>query len=195
VQLTKRDVVGAAIVILDEYGLGDLTMRRLATSLNVAAGALYWHFPNKQALLGAVADRILEPVTEPGAGPWDEQLAQVAHAVRDALLAHRDAAEIVSAAFASRLTTSNVPVLWARSLRAGGISAADAELAATALLYYVLGHTIDEQSRIQMDSSGALEESASPLFETPTATDRFNFGLNLFIAGARQLTWSGERHQ
>jgi AcrR family transcriptional regulator len=187
VQLTKRDVVGAAIAILDEYGLGDLTMRRLATSLNVAAGALYWHFPNKQALLAAVADRILEPVSAPSEGAWDEQLTEIATTVRDALLAHRDAAEIVSAAFASRMTTSTVVALFTRSLRAGGISEHDAELAATSLLYYVLGHTIDEQSRIQMDSSGALADSASPLFESPTATDRFTFGLSLFIAGARAM--------
>lgn len=184
--MTKRDVVGAAIVILDEYGLGDLTMRRLATSLNVAAGALYWHFPNKQALLGAVADRILESVSVPAEGTWEQRLVAVANGVRDALLAHRDAAEIVSAAFASRHTISKVPAYFAESLRAGGIPAADAELAASALLYCVLGHTIDEQSRIQMDSSGALPESASPLFESPTATDRFEFGLELFIAGARR---------
>ena len=60
-QLHKRDVVDAATAILDEYGIADLTMRRLARELKVTPGALYWHFANKQHLLGAVADRILEP--------------------------------------------------------------------------------------------------------------------------------------
>ena len=60
-QLHKRDVVEAATAILDNYGIADLTMRRLARELNVSPGALYWHFANKQQLLGAVADRILEP--------------------------------------------------------------------------------------------------------------------------------------
>ncbi len=61
-QLHKRDVVEAATAILDNYGIADLTMRRLGRELNVSPGALYWHFANKQQLLGAIADRILEPV-------------------------------------------------------------------------------------------------------------------------------------
>ena len=34
------------------YGIADLTMRRLARELDVTPGALYWHFANKQQLLG-----------------------------------------------------------------------------------------------------------------------------------------------
>lgn len=69
-QLRRGDVLDGAMAILDEFGLPDLTMRRLATALGVQPGALYWHFPNKQTLLGALADKILEdvdaPVTAPG---------------------------------------------------------------------------------------------------------------------------------
>jgi AcrR family transcriptional regulator len=36
---------------------GDISMRKLADELGVSATALYHHFANKQALLGAVADR------------------------------------------------------------------------------------------------------------------------------------------
>jgi AcrR family transcriptional regulator len=61
VQLHKRDVVEAATAILDNYGIADLTMRRLGRELNVSPGALYWHFANKQQLLGAIADRGLRP--------------------------------------------------------------------------------------------------------------------------------------
>ena len=35
VQLRKTDVIDAAVAILDQYGLADLTMRRLAGSLQV----------------------------------------------------------------------------------------------------------------------------------------------------------------
>ena len=59
-QLHKRDLVAKATEVLDNYGIADLTMRRLARELDVSPGALYWHFANKQELLGAVADRILE---------------------------------------------------------------------------------------------------------------------------------------
>ena len=63
-QLHKRDVVDMATSLLDNYGIADLSMRRLARELNVSPGALYWHFANKQQLLGAVADRILQPLGE-----------------------------------------------------------------------------------------------------------------------------------
>jgi len=46
-------------LLLDELGLPDLTMRRLASTLEVQPSALYWHFPNKQALLASVADQII----------------------------------------------------------------------------------------------------------------------------------------
>ena len=37
--LTKADVVRAGVEILDTYGLGDLSMRRLAERLGVKAGS------------------------------------------------------------------------------------------------------------------------------------------------------------
>ncbi|HXD25481.1 MAG TPA: helix-turn-helix domain-containing protein, partial [Propionibacteriaceae bacterium] len=75
-QLHKRDVVDAATALLDSYGIADLTMRRLARELKVSPGALYWHFPNKQALLGAVADRILHPVDDVP-GDWRDRVEAV----------------------------------------------------------------------------------------------------------------------
>lgn len=90
-QLRRGDVLDGAMAILDEYGLGDLTMRKLATSLGVQPGALYWHFPNKQTLLGAMADRILDGVAAPPtASTWDGALSELAHRFRAALLAHRE---------------------------------------------------------------------------------------------------------
>ncbi|MEU4343719.1 TetR/AcrR family transcriptional regulator C-terminal domain-containing protein [Nocardia sp. NPDC023852] len=187
-QLHRADVIDGAIAILDRYGLADLTMRRLAGSLQVQPGALYWHFPNKQALLGAVADKILAPMEDPiVAEDWSEQVTELAHRLRDCLLAYRDGAELVSATYASRLTTSKGRERLVSITIRAGMPRAEAELTAFTLLYYVLGQTVDEQSRMQMDSVGALHDDASPLDETPDATARFDFGLQLFVAGVRHL--------
>ncbi|MFI6869654.1 TetR/AcrR family transcriptional regulator C-terminal domain-containing protein [Nocardia sp. NPDC050406] len=187
-QLHRTDVVDGAIAILDQYGLADLTMRRLAGSLHVQPGALYWHFPNKQALLGAVADRILAPMDEPVDGDeWSAQMSELAHRLRTCLLAYRDGAELVSATYASRLTTSKGRERLASAAIRAGMTREEAELAAFTLLYYVLGQTVDEQARMQMDSVGALQEEHSPLYDTPDATARFDFGLQLFISGVRHL--------
>ncbi|QIS19168.1 TetR/AcrR family transcriptional regulator C-terminal domain-containing protein [Nocardia terpenica] len=193
-QLHRTDVIDGAVAILDQYGLADLTMRRLATSLNVQPGALYWHFPNKQALLGAVADRILAPMDEPvTAAEWSPQLDELAHRLRSCLLAYRDGAELVSSTYASRLTTSKARERLAGALIRGGMTREEADLAAYTLLYYVLGETVDEQSRMQMDSAGALPEESSPLYENTSATERFDFGLQLFLGGVRHLLGSRVR--
>ncbi|WP_036500482.1 MULTISPECIES: TetR family transcriptional regulator [Nocardia] len=193
-QLHRADVIDGAIAILDQYGLADLTMRRLATALHVQPGALYWHFPNKQALLGAVADRILTPMEEPvAAADWPGQISELAHRLRSCLLAYRDGAEVVSATYASRLTTSKGRERLASAMIRGGMTHEEADLAAYTLLYYVLGETVDEQSRMQMDSAGALAEEDSPLYENTSATERFDFGLQLFVGGVLHLLGSRVR--
>ncbi len=56
-----------------------------------------------------------------------------------------------------------------------------AELAARTLVYYVLGFTADEQSRLQWDSAGVLPDDQSVLTSDPNR--RFAFGLQLLIDG------------
>jgi TetR/AcrR family transcriptional regulator, tetracycline repressor protein len=178
VQLHKRDVVEAATTLLDNYGIADLTMRRLARELDVSPGALYWHFANKQQLLGAVADRIL------GGVPSATGVVDVCNRLRDALLSHTDGAELVSASFAAGQSEAMTGVL-ARLTEAAadaGVDSAHAELAARTVVYYVLGFTADEQSRLQWDAAGAeLPGEQSVLTEDPSA--RFAFGLHLLVDG------------
>ena len=67
------------MALLDTEGLDGLTMRKLGAALNVQAGALYRHYPSKEALLDAMAERLLEGVADPlPEGPWDQQLTVLA---------------------------------------------------------------------------------------------------------------------
>jgi TetR/AcrR family transcriptional regulator, tetracycline repressor protein len=183
VQLHKRDVVDAATKLLDNYGIADLTMRRLARELDVSPGALYWHFANKQQLLGAVADRILAAVDDVPAG-WRERVTGLCRQLRDALLSHTDGAELVSASFAAGRSEAMAQILarLGNAVTDAGVEPAHAELAARTVVYYVLGFTADEQSRLQWDAAGAeLPDGQSVLAEDPSA--RFAFGLRLLVDG------------
>lgn len=194
-QLRRADVLAGAITILDEYGLGDLTMRRLATSLGVQPGALYWHFPNKQTLLAAITDEMLGAVAAPvDATGWDGRLDVLAHRIRDALLAHRDGAELASASYAARLATNDARATLVTACADAGLPTDEAEFAADTLLFYILGQTMDEQSRMQMDSHGALTEDASPLYDNTSGTARFAYGLRLFVDGVRSRLTEHARH-
>lgn len=182
-QLHKRDVVDAATAILDDYGIADLTMRRLGRELNVSPGALYWHFANKQQLLGAIADRILEPVGDTPGG-WRDRVAGICGRLRDALLSHTDGAELVSASFAAGQSQAMTKIVAHLAEAAGdaGVENTHAELAARTVVYYVLGFTADEQSRLQWDAAGAdLPDEQSVLADD--AGGRFGFGLDLLVDG------------
>lgn len=64
--LSGPAVVEAAVRLAEAEGLEAVTIRRLAQQLGVTPTALYWHFSDKEALLGAVGDRL-----------WDEAAAML----------------------------------------------------------------------------------------------------------------------
>ncbi|CAO5244372.1 hypothetical protein FAGKG844_350042 [Frankia sp. AgKG'84/4] len=83
-------------------GLDGLTLRKLAARLGVQQPTLYWHLPNKAALLTAIAELILEQQFAEMAPPepderWQDWLLSLAEQLRGAPLAHPDGARIISA--------------------------------------------------------------------------------------------------
>jgi len=175
--LTRAAIVGAGLDILDRYGLADVSMRRVADALGVQAGALYYHVPNKQSLLAAVADEILADALAPGDHPsLDDWVTAWAHTLRRALLAHRDAAELVASTRALGLGAVDPCADGRERLAAGGIAEPAATMAA--LLHFVLGHVTQEQTAAQM---AALGLTPAP---EPTAADRdFAWGVGLVVRG------------
>lgn len=99
--LNRDRIVREALALLNEDGLDGVTLRRLASRLDVQAPTLYWHIRNKAELLAHLGDAILFPLkTLPDSTnvDWREWLLDAAVRFRAALLAHRDGARVVSAA-------------------------------------------------------------------------------------------------
>ena len=67
-RITREQILAAAMALLDQRGLPDLTMRKLAAELGIRPSALYWHFPDKQTLLARRGDRIFGSAPPPPAG-------------------------------------------------------------------------------------------------------------------------------
>ncbi|KHK96850.1 TetR family transcriptional regulator [Microbacterium mangrovi] len=175
----------AALRILDDDGLPDLTMRRLAASLDVQPSALYWHFPNKQTLLAELADRIVAQAAPRRAGAdAGSHTRAAAFALRDALLAYRDGAEVVSSTLALGLGAASAREGLADAIAADGFARTDADRAATALLHFVMGHVSHEQQRLQYDSLGVVApEAGGAGLGASGSADDFAFGVDLLIGG------------
>ena len=62
--LSSERILDAAEGIARAEGVGALSMRRVAAELGTGAMSLYNHVPNKEALLGGLAERVL--ATEKG---------------------------------------------------------------------------------------------------------------------------------
>ena len=56
----RSALVEAGLKALETQAIGDLSLRQLAREVGVSATAVYRHFPDKQALLGALAEAGME---------------------------------------------------------------------------------------------------------------------------------------
>jgi len=97
--LTAERIVQAALELVDRDGLDGLSMRRLGTDLGSGATSIYWHVPNKDALLDLIVDRLMEEAVgsirrEPGS-TWRADLAAHAVGLRVVLERHAGAATLL----------------------------------------------------------------------------------------------------
>jgi AcrR family transcriptional regulator len=175
---SKSDVLEAALKLLDELGLPDLTMRKLAASLDVQPSALYWHYPNKQTLLAEVSDTIvafMKPVNEQET--WQETAKLKGLALRDALLAFRDGAEVVSSTLALGLGATAALDRIQASIKVNDKMLAHS--AAESMVFLVLGNVWHQQQRMQANSIGVVDNiSLDDISSLETGIDLILSGLS-----------------
>lgn len=181
-RITRADIVEASLALLAGGGLHALVMRRIANELGIQQSALYWHFDNKQQLLGAIADQIVSPVEVREARDWPEQIVTLASRLRSELLRLPDGAELVATVFAFRLGAQQPFRQFTAVLAQAGLPPDDADIAASVLFHFVLGYATDEQQHQQAATLGAIEPDNEKQ-AGPRADDRFVRGLRLIIAG------------
>ncbi|MBC7595681.1 MAG: TetR family transcriptional regulator [Kineosporiaceae bacterium] len=189
----RTDIVQYAIGVLDQYGLADLSMRRIAAELGVQPSALYHHFVNKQALLAAVADEILARggrSVEPDSA-WDKQILSECRVLRNAMLAYRDGAELISTVRAFGLGVRVPHGELAETIRSAGFDDSFSRAAATTILHFVFGQVSYEQLSLQAHSDGAIDSSVD--LPAGDAAYEFSLGLMLIVDGIRMRQPSYER--
>lgn len=163
--LTREELLGAAVGIVDKQGLGALTMRRLAEEVGVEAMSLYHHVPNKDALLDGVIERIITEMRGPKP-PYDDWMATMETMIgelRRVLLEHPNVLPLL--AVRPPMTSAATPYVSVplRMLSETGMPAEDVVDLYQSLLAFTFGHSLLSAKlpdRVQMS-----EESAGELTE------------------------------
>ena len=78
--LSRERVLRAALEFVDERGLEELSMRKLAQELGVEAMSLYNHVANKDEILAGIVDLVATEIEMPDGDDWKAAIRESAAA-------------------------------------------------------------------------------------------------------------------
>jgi len=113
--LSRERIVAVALEQIDSAGLHAFSLREVARQLDVYPTAVYWHVPNRDALLAAVVEFTMAGVApEYGDQSWQDWLRELFRRYRKAVQKHPNVAQLVGAQLVSNASLS--PLLIDRIL-------------------------------------------------------------------------------
>jgi TetR/AcrR family transcriptional regulator, tetracycline repressor protein len=175
--LDKEKILAAAFALLEDEGLQQLSMRKLAARLTVQAPALYWHVAEKSELLGLMAGALYAEARRGvyGAADWREWLVAFGQALRATLTTHRDAALLCATARPVGETPEAVAYRMAAPLLEFGVPEEEALSFIGSVISLTLGWVLfEENGPMHAVLAGAMDFDHS--FET---------GLGALVRGYR----------
>jgi TetR/AcrR family tetracycline transcriptional repressor len=195
--LSRERVLGAALRVVDEEGMGALSMRRLGAELGVNPMSIYHHLPGKDAVVSGLRVRYAE------GSSWQAQVYAWAGAYRALVRAHPNLVlEIVSnaAAVTEAVLLVNEPLYAA--LEEAGLPSAEVVRAADSVVDFIHGFAIAEgvqpaerafdrrELLERLDAGGAGLQATSRVFGALTTEEaRYDFdrgfdsGLGILLKG------------
>lgn len=209
--LSRDAVIDHALALADVEGPAAVSIRRIAQDFGVTPMALYWHVKNKDELLAAMGDRILENVHLPDTDP-DAGLAEL-HGVLAALVAALDQHPACSGLAQQRVLVSNQGRILAEGsldiLRRSGFDVRQSANLSRAALQSaimlvsgrpgaetttpqderaaVLAHKRAALTGLPSDRFPHLVECADALTDCDDEAAYYGAGIDLFMAGVTTL--------
>jgi AcrR family transcriptional regulator len=208
-KVTRARVIEAALHLMDTEGMEAVSMRRVGRELGVEAMSLYNHVQDKEDLLDGIREHVLSEFLDPGTeGDWEERARQAARSWRHIMRAHPNMLILISEAKRFSMTPRSMrPTETAlRLLREVGLSDEDAVKAFCALGGFIVGFVMfeigverstdpasDPPSPERLTAALAPDEfpcflSSLPQLMKGDIDERFEYGLDLLIAGIRSKT-------
>ena len=203
--ITVDAIIETAFGIVEREGYGALTMRRVASALETGPASLYTHVVNKEDLDDLLIGRLCAEIELPEPDPrtWREQIIGVCTQIRDQYLRYPGISLAALAVVPTNLETLRVNEGMLGIVLAGGAGPQTAAWAVDALSLYVnafcletslidrhvdqegWGVSRDELLRRFAALPGTFPHTKRHAAEltSGTALDRFEFTLNLIVAG------------
>jgi AcrR family transcriptional regulator len=206
--LSRERVLAAAVSLVDEAGLGSLTMRELGQRLGVEAMSLYNHVANKDDILDGMVDLVVGEIDLPSdTADWKEAMRRRATSAQAVFTRHPWASGLVDSRQSSGPARLRYFDWVVGTLRRAGFSLEMSARAFSILDSYVYGF-----GRQQLNLAGggdmtpeemaAAFRQAIPADEYPYLTEMvvdyaitsgndvdadFHFGISLILDGLERL--------
>lgn len=163
-QLTREQIVAAAIELLDQEGTEALSMRKLGSRLNAAATSLYRHVANRDELIQLVVDDVYGEIRPPATADrsqWRAAVTRIATDLRAMALRHPWIAPELGQVGLVHIGPNAMRMssgLLAQ-FEAAGFSAEEKDQAAGTLTAYVIGIATSEAAYLSLIArSGKTEQ-------------------------------------
>ncbi|MCM4079433.1 TetR/AcrR family transcriptional regulator [Paractinoplanes hotanensis] len=189
--MTAASITQATLALGDREGEKAMSMRRIAAELGCDPMAIYRHFPNREALLDAVADSVVAEVPAPGGGgPWDERIRVVLTGMRAVALRHPGIAGHIASRPPLGPCGRRVAGELFVALAEAGLAPGDVVRAFQALIAYAaagLRMAVDAgvQDRRWQQVSAAMEGLPGEALPVVGSAEQFDYGLRLLLSGIR----------
>ncbi|HEU5032509.1 MAG TPA: TetR/AcrR family transcriptional regulator C-terminal domain-containing protein [Spirillospora sp.] len=164
-QLSREEIVAAAVALLDAEGLDGFSMRRLGASISAGATSMYFYVANKDELLELVVDEILGEVEVPDAAEagWREAAAGLARSFRTVLLRHSWVIALFGSHPALGPNAMRVSDRTIALLSAAGLTGAEIGWASSLLVSQAIGYATSDAAMKRATRGG--EKSPDELVE------------------------------
>ena len=169
--LTRDRVLVTAVDLADTAGIDALTIRRLAERLGVEPMSLYYHVPNKEAILDGIVDLVFQEIEQEVGGfavaetdtAWKATLRARILMARKVMLRHPWTPGVMDTRAQLGLTTARYVDSVVGTLRSGGLSFDLIHHAMHALgsRAYGFSQELGEGEGDDSDDSGAMEQMAA----------------------------------
>jgi AcrR family transcriptional regulator len=206
--LTGERVIEAAIAMADVTGVEALTIRKLATELDVTPMAIYHHVANKDSIIDGMVDVVFKEIELPPTDlDWKAAIRQRSVSAREVLARHRWAAPLMESRTTAGPATLRHHEAILDCLRKGGHSIQMSAHAYALIDAFIYGFALLE-ANLPATGGQDMADLAETIIEPLSADhyprlieltaehvlqpgydfgDEFDFGLDLILHGLSEI--------